>query len=51
MHQAFVCDPGYGRRISGYTGHSAAFFCPIVEVCNAAGFEVVLLWGMHMATL
>lgn len=26
------------------------FVCPIVEVRNAAGFEVVLLWGMHMAT-
>jgi len=26
------------------------FVCTVVEVRNAAGFELVLLWGMHMAT-
>lgn len=46
MRQAFVCDPGYGRRISGYTGHSAAFFVRSSTVRNASGFALVFEEGL-----
>jgi hypothetical protein len=48
MRQAFVCDPGYGRRISGYTDILRLFVYTVVEVRNTPDFEVVLLWGMHL---
>ena len=51
MRQAFVCNPGYGRRISGYTGRSAAlFFVSFAELRNAMGAVGVLLMecgGFH----
>jgi hypothetical protein len=41
----FGCDLSYGRRISGYTGHSAAFlFGLFAELRNAMGVGGVFLW-------